>query len=248
MRQGIFIFIVFLLVACQPAKWRIEQATSTKIALNADVQYLADTAYINQLQPFKKLVDAKMNVVIGRAAETMRGHAPESLLSNFSADAYRASATAYSKSDVDIAIVNLGGLRTIIPAGDIQLRKVFELMPFENELVILWLKGDKLNELCQYFASKGGEGVSGLRFVIDNNKALDITINGRSLETDKLYSIATNDYLAGGNDKMVALANYEKRVNTGIKVRSMLLDYIKAETAKGNEIRSALDGRIVIKN
>ena len=107
MRQGIFIFIVFLLVACQPAKWRIEQATSTKIALNADVQYLADTAYINQLQPFKKLVDAKMNVVIGRAAETMRGHAPESLLSNFSADAYRASATAYSKSDVDIAIVNL---------------------------------------------------------------------------------------------------------------------------------------------
>jgi 2',3'-cyclic-nucleotide 2'-phosphodiesterase (5'-nucleotidase family) len=210
------------------------------------VQYLADTAYINQLQPFKKLVDAKMNVVIGRAAETMRGHAPESLLSNFSADAYRASATAYSKSDVDIAIVNLGGLRTVIPAGDIQLRKVFELMPFENELVILWLKGDKLNELCQYFASKGGEGVSGLRFVIDNNKALDITINGRSLETDKLYSIATNDYLAGGNDKMVALANYEKRVNTGIKVRSMLLDYIKAETAKGNEIRSALDGRIVV--
>ena len=246
MRQGIFIFIVFLLVACQPAKWRIEQATSTKIALNADVQYLADTAYINQLQPFKKLVDAKMNVVIGRAAETMRGHAPESLLSNFSADVYRNSATVYLKSDVDIAIVNLGGLRTIIPAGDIQLRKVFELMPFENELVILWLKGDKLNELCQYFASKGGEGVSGLRFVIDNNKALDITINGRSLETDKLYSIATNDYLAGGNDKMVALASYEKRVNTGIKVRSMLLDYIKAETAKGNEIRSALDGRIVV--
>ena len=141
-----------------------------------------------------------------------------------------------------------GSVRTVIPAGDIQLRKVFELMPFENELVILWLKGDKLNELCQYFASKGGEGVSGLRFVIDNNKALDITINGRSLETDKLYSIATNDYLAGGNDKMVALASYEKRVNTGIKVRSMLLDYIKAETAKGNEIRSALDGRIVIKN
>ena len=246
MRQGIFIFIVFLLVACQPAKWRIEQATSTKIALNADVQYLADTAYINQLQPFKKLVDAKMNVVIGRAAETMRGHAPESLLSNFSADVYRNSATVYLKSDVDIAIVNLGGLRTIIPAGDIQLRKVFELMPFENELVILWLKGDKLNELCQYFASKGGEGVSGLRFVIDNNKALDITINGRSLETDKLYSIATNDYLAGGNDKMVALASYEKRVNTGIKVRSMLLDYIKAETAIGNEIRSALDGRIVV--
>lgn len=248
MRNGIYLIILLSLLACQPLKWQVKQATSTKIALNEDVQNLADTAYVSYLKPFKLQVDAQMNVVIGRAAETMRGHAPESLLSNFSADAYRSSASAFLKSEVDIAIVNLGGLRTIIPAGDIQLRKVFELMPFENELVILWLKGDKLNELCQYFASMGGEGVSGLRFVIDNKKAVGITVNGIPLENDKLYSIATNDYLAGGNDKMLQLAMYTKRINTGIKVRTMLLDYIKAETAKGNEIRSALDGRVVINN
>jgi len=64
------------------------------------------------------------------------------------------------------------------------------------------------------------------------------------LDTKKLYSIATNDYLAGGNDKMVQLAMYEKRVNTGIKIRDILLDYIKGETKKGNMIQSKLDGRI----
>jgi len=41
---------------------------------------------------------------------------------------------------------------------------------------------------------------------------------------------------------------YEKRVNTGIKVRNMLLDYIKNETKKGNKIQSKLDGRITVTN
>ena len=244
MRNGIYLIILLSLLACQPLKWQVKQATSTKIALNEDVQNLADTAYVSYLKPFKLQVDAQMNVVIGRAAETMRGHAPESLLSNFSADAYRSSASAFLKSEVDIAIVNLGGLRTIIPAGDIQLRKVFELMPFENELVILWLKGDKLNDLCQYFAGMGGEGVSGMRFTISNGKAVDITIGGQAIDLQKIYTIATNDYLAGGNDKMVQLANNEKRVNTGIKVRDMLMEYIKNETANGRNIESRLDGRI----
>ncbi len=246
MRKGIYFLLLLLLVACQPRLWQVQQATSTKIAIDASTQTLADTGYINYLQPFKKQVDEQMNVVIGRAAETMRGHAPESLLSNFSADVYRKSASNYLKSEVDIAIVNLGGLRTVIPAGDITVRKVFELMPFENELVILYLKGYNLNALCQYFASMGGEGVSGLRFKIENKKAVEIQIGGKPLDTNKLYSIATNDYLAGGNDKMVALALHEKRVNTGIKVRNMLLEYIKSETAKGKEISAELDGRIVI--
>ncbi len=247
MRKELYFILLVVLTACQPRLYRVEQSSSTKIAIDASTQMLADTAYINYLKPFKKEIDSKMNVIIGRAAETMRGHAPESLLSNFSADVYRKAAGDFLKSEVDVAIVNLGGLRTVIPAGDITVRKVFELMPFENELVILYLRGDKINDLCQYFASMGGEGISGLRFSIENKKATNIKINGQSLDPTKLYSVSTSDYLAGGNDKMTALTLNEKRINTGIKIRNMLLDYIKAETAKGNEIHPVLDGRIEIK-
>lgn len=82
-----------------------------------------------------------MNIVIGRAAQTMLGHAPESLLSNFSADVYRAKASEIQGQAVDIAIVNLGGLRTQGSGRRHYRKKGFELMPFENELVILWLRG-----------------------------------------------------------------------------------------------------------
>ncbi|MBV5282880.1 MAG: 5'-nucleotidase C-terminal domain-containing protein [Paludibacter sp.] len=240
------LLIALSVTSCSHKTWSILQSSSVKIAIDSTANALADKSYNAYLQPFKQKVDGQMNEVIGQAAETMKGHAPESLLSNISADIYLQTATDFQGENVDIAIVNLGGLRTVVPAGDITVRKVFELMPFENELVLLWLKGDKLNELLQYFAGMGGEGVSGLRMEIKDGKAVNITINDKPLDPTKVYSIVTNDYLAGGNDKMVQLAQAEKRVNTGIKVRTMLLNYIKNETKKGNKIQSKLDGRIKI--
>ena len=238
--------LLCLLSSCTSKQWFITESQSAKIAIDSKTEQLADTAYINFLQPLKQKLDAEMNIVIGRAAETMQGHGPESLLSNFSADVYRSKASEIQGEAVDIAIVNLGGLRTQVPAGDITVRKVFELMPFENELVILWLRGDKLNELLQNFAKMGGQGVAGLRMTISERKAVDITIGGLPLDMSKTYTIATNDYLAGGNDNMEQLAEHEKRLNTGVKVRNMLLDFIKSETQKGNMIQSKLDGRIKI--
>lgn len=242
--QIIIVVLLIVSTSCSHKTWTITNATSSKIAIDKTTDVLSDKSYISYLQPIKMKVDAQMNEVIGQAAETMKGYAPESLLSNFCSDVYRQSASEILKENVDISIVNLGGLRTEIPAGDITVRKVFELMPFENELVIVWINGDKLIELLDFFAKVGGEGVSGLSMQIQNGKAVNITIGKTQIEKDKLYSIATNDYLAGGNDKMVQLAMYEKRVNTGVKIRNILLDYIKNETKKGNKIQSYLDGRI----
>lgn len=238
--------VATILISCSHKTWTVTEASSIKIPIDNSTEISADKAYEAYLCPIKQEVDAKMNIVIGQAAETMKGHGPESLLSNLNADIYRQAASKFLGQEIDISIVNLGGLRTVVTAGDITIGKVFELMPFENELVILWLKGDKLNELLQYFASMGGEGVSGLHMEIEHCKAIHIKIGDRPLDKDKIYTIATNDYLAGGNDKMVQLAMYEKKQNTGIKIRNMLLDYIKSEMQKGNKIQSKLDGRITI--
>lgn len=243
-KHFLFIAVLCFTAACSPKTWQVTKATSTKIALDASTEAIADKSYENYILPVKQRVDAEMNVVIGQAAETMKAHKPESLLSNFNADVYKQAAGEFLKAKVDIAIVNLGGLRTQIPAGNITVRNIFELMPFENELVIIWLKGDKLLELLNYFAENGGQGVSGIRMKIENNKATDILINNEAPDVNKIYSIATNDYLAGGNDKMLQLAQYEKRINTGIKIRNMLLDYVKNMTKKGEKIQSKLDGRI----
>ena len=246
-KKLIFIGLLAISLASYSQKnWVITKETSVKIAIDSTQDKIADKNYIAYLEPLKQQLGARMNVIIGQAAETMRGHGPESLLSNWNADVYLQAGSVFLGSPVDLSVVNLGGLRTVIPAGNITVGKIFELMPFENELVILWLKGDKLAELIQFFAKVGGEGVSGLRMEINNGQAVNVTLNGQPIDNDTVYTIAPSDYLAGGNDKMVQLAQYEKRVNTNIKLRDILLDFIKKETAKGNKIQSKLDGRIRI--
>lgn len=245
MRKIFFILPFLLFLSCRSPKWVMTEMKGSKIALDASTEKMADAGFNAFLSPYKLQLDAKMDEVIGQVENDMRAHKPESLLSNWSADVYLQRAAASLGQPVDVAIVNLGGLRTQIPKGKFTVRKVFELMPFENELVILWLKGSDLNELLQFFAKIGGQGVGGLRMEIRDGKAVNIQVGGKALEMDKLYSIATNDYLAEGNDYMTALTKQVKRVNTGILVRDMLMEYVRAETAAGRNINSKLDGRIV---
>ena len=242
----VFVALLAISFACKSPKYAITNSTSYKIPLDSTVDKIADRLYLAYLKPLQDKMNAQMNEVIGQTEVAMRAHKPESLLSNFSADVYKKTASEYLKCPVDIAIVNMGGLRTSVPKGDITVRKVFELMPFENELVIVWLKGDKLNALLQSFAAIGGQGVSGLTFEIRKGRAENILIGGVPIDLKKTYTIATNDYLAAGNDKMEPLAQNIKSEFTNIKIRDMLLDYIKNETAQGRKINAAIEGRIVI--
>jgi len=245
MRKLIFLLPLLFLLSCTSSKWAITEMKGSKIALDASTEKVADAGFNAFLAPYKLQLDAKMDEVIGNVVQDMRAHKPESLLSNWSADVYLQRAASQLGEPVDVAVVNLGGLRTQIPKGNFTVRKGFELMPFENELVIIWLKGSDLNELLQFFASIGGQGVSGLRMEIRDGKAVNIWVGGKPLEMNTLYSIATNDYLAEGNDYMTALTQQVKRVNTGILIRDLLMDYVRAETAAGRNINSKLDGRIV---
>lgn len=246
MRINIFLISILVLTSCSVPGWKLTSIEGRKIALDNSHESTADTSFNAFLLPYKQQLDSKMNEVIGFATQDMRAHKPESLLSNWSADVYLKAATAFQGEGVDAAIVNLGGLRTQISAGPITVRKVFELMPFENELVIVWLKGSELEELLQFFAMIGGQGVGGIRMQIRDGKAQQIKVGGQPIDRHKIYTIATNDYLAEGNDYMTALTRHEKRVNTGIRVRDMLMEHIRKETAAGRTIQSQLEGRIEV--
>jgi 2',3'-cyclic-nucleotide 2'-phosphodiesterase (5'-nucleotidase family) len=68
------------------------------------------------------------------------------------------------------------------------------------------------------------------------------------LDKNKVYVVATNDYLAEGNDGMKQLKNATKRVNTGIKIRDMLIEYIRNESEAGRKINPKLDERVYSEN
>lgn len=200
------------------------------------------------LAPYKHKVDSIMDPVIGRSAVDMTAARPESLLSNLVADVLRNSAIPYIGRPADIGIINIGGLRNSLNAGDITYRNIYEILPFENALCILTLKGKDVTDLMKSIVAVGGEGVSNVK--IRTNKEMEILsllIGGKPVVDEKQYIIATIDYLAEGNDKMTALLKAtEKHSVPEATIRELFIEYIKSETAKGKAITSKMEGRITI--
>jgi 2',3'-cyclic-nucleotide 2'-phosphodiesterase (5'-nucleotidase family) len=240
------LLLLLLFTACSsPQQWSLTSIQGSKIALDSSTEVMADKEFMEFLAPYKLQLEEHMNEVLGFVEVDMRPHKPESLLSNWSADVYLQTASRWLEMPVDLAIVNLGGLRAPLLAGPVTTGNVFELMPFENELVVLWLKGSDLEALLQYFATIGGQGVAGIKMRIRDGIAVDIQVAGRALDPNREYTIATNDYLAEGNDYMSQLTLHTKRVNTGLLIRSIFIETIRREHAAGRPIKSSIEGRIV---
>lgn len=236
-----------IFIGCTSKKWVLTSYSTSKIAIDSSLNNIADTNMAVYIAPYKQKLDKDMNQVIGSSDEEMRAGKPESLLSDWISDVYAEAGSDYLKKPVSFAVVNMGSLRTWFPKGDITVRNIFELMPFENELTLLWLKGSDVNELFQIFARESGQGIStGARFEIKDGKAVNITIDGKPLDENAIYVVATNDYLAGGNDRMTPFTDAVKKDITGIKIRNILMEKVIRETQKGNTIHQELDGRITI--
>jgi len=159
---------------------------------------------------------AAMNEVIGHSPSFVEKKKPSSALGNFMADAVMESALkVYPLST--ICILNYGGIRSTLDSGDITMGDIFQIMPFENEIVILKLNTTYIDSLQNFITTKGGEPMS------DNiNSLKQVVMN----DQDYFY-LVTSDYMANGGDNYLFLIHATERINTGIKIRDALIAYVK---------------------
>lgn len=202
------------------------------------------------IAPYKAAVDSLMCPVLGRSSMFMDANRPESLLSNWVADVLRESSASVDgmKRPADIGLCNIGGLRAALPEGNVTVGDVIEVAPFENSLCVLTLRGDALLTLMSQIAASGGEGVShGVELVADGNgQVISVRLNGKPIKKSKKYTIATLNYLAEGNDGMVALKDAVECKNTDIMIRDVLMNFIRSQSEKGKMIGSKMENRIII--
>lgn len=219
------------------------QAVYTQLQVDSTTADAAD--YVQFYTPYKKQLEAEMNRVVGRAAISLTkpSNEPETRLGNFFADVLLAQARKQIP-DAEFAFGTKGGLRIELHQGPITVGNLFELMPFENEIVVLELAGENVLDLAQFIATTGGQPVSGIRMEIVDGKATNIRIGGKPIDANRTYKLVTYDYLANGGDHALGLADPVNRTNLGIKVREALITYVSNEAEAGNDINVQLDGRI----
>lgn len=122
------------------------------------------------------------------------------------------------------------------------------IVPFDNKLCLVSLKGGDLINLLSQIAKSGGEAVSSsLRMTIASDGTfISALVNGKDIKNNRLYNIVTIDYLAEGNDGMTALNRAVKRVETKLFMRDVLMDYIRRQSKRGVLLNSKIEGRIVV--
>lgn len=241
------LILTLALSACQQKPLRVTKATSIAITVDSSLNAIQDSDYLHHLQPIKEQLEKELDHPLGYAPEAMHAYKPESPLLNWAADALYDMAIQIQNQPVDFAVVNIGGLRCDWAAGDITFRNIFELMPFDNRLVILTLTGQDILDLCQCFAEAGGQGVSrGLRMAINDGKAQDVTVGGQPVVEDAVYYIATSDYLSTGADHMEPLTRFIEKEETHQRIRDLYITYVEQATKAGKTINSRIDNRMKI--
>lgn len=240
--RNIFVILVFML-GCKPNYKNVHNnyqlyriSNDSIVGSEPKIQHL--------ILPYKQHLDSIMNEVLCENAVVMQKELPEGNLNNFFCDVLLDYSRQHLTNDVDVCIYNYGGIRLpAISTGPITLGKVYELMPFENNLVRVKITGTELNELMQYIASLNGAPLAGIRYCIQDKKAVNIIINGVALDLNKTYSILTNDYIAKGGDKYPVLKN-NSSIELNIKVRDAIIQALKIYGQKNQKLNFQKDGRV----
>jgi 2',3'-cyclic-nucleotide 2'-phosphodiesterase (5'-nucleotidase family) len=249
----VFRFIIFLFVStilsCQAKYSKLVKTERGYIVIN-DSTTTSDARFDSLIAPYKKIIDAEMNEVLIISDIPLIKDQPEGLLGNLVADIVLKKTLEKIPLKVQeepiFCVLNNGGLRTSLPQGEITRKKIYELMPFENEIVVLTITPENTQELMNYIARSGGVPVSGIKMGIKKNEAVNVFINGYPFDKNKNYKIVTSDYLADGGDKMFFFKNPIMKETPGLKIRDVLIEYMIEEHKKGNILSAKKDGRIYI--
>jgi len=248
LRINLLIPVLALLTACGRTGYHPLSQTYKRIQVDS-VAAAADSGMTQLLRPYKQRLDQSMNEVLTRSTARLAQGKPEGPLNDLLTDILLQQAIKQYGKPIDCSHLNYHGIRNSLPQGTITTGAVFEVMPFDNQMVVLTLKGDVLKGFLEHFAEHDEAlVVGGMRATLHNNKILSATFtNGRPLEPSQTYTIVISDYVAnGGDDTGLTKANVLRRDDLNFLIRDAFIEALRQQGKTGQPLTPTTDGRITI--
>ena len=204
------------------------------------------------IKPFREHVNKNLDSVLAYSVDTYSKTDGDlnTAIGNLMADAVLEEASPIFESrtghKLDMVLLNHGGIRAILSKGNITTRTAYEIMPFENSVVVTELKGSYVNEMIAYLQkAKRAHPIAGLTIKLDNNyELIEAKVNGESIDENRTYYVATNDYLYSGGDSMDFFQKSDTLYILDYKIRNVLIDYF----SKKDTINPVIDNRFIKTN
>ncbi|UOQ72104.1 5'-nucleotidase C-terminal domain-containing protein [Hymenobacter cellulosilyticus] len=240
-----FLLAASLTFGCQRGVYQAKPALGSVTAQPVSKTQPEDPKAAATIEPYKQRVTQQMTEVLGVAPVAITKNNGESPLANLVADVQRERATQALGQPIDVGVMTNGGLRAALPAGPVTMGSIFELMPFENELVVLDTPGPVMQEMLNY-AARIKMALSNVTYTVGaDGKAANVLIGGKPFDPSRTYTIAISDYLAGGGDQMVFFKAIKPR-STGVLLRTAIVDHIRSLTKQGKPLEAKVEGRVKV--
>jgi len=242
----LLIFISIFFIGCQD-KIYLEKIESEKINISDSIPL--DQSIEDYITPYRENINKNLDSVLAYSVNTYSKSNGElnTAIGNMMADAVFLQSNPVFKQrtgeNIDFVLLNHGGIRSIISKGTITTRTAFEIMPFENAVVVVKMKGSKVKELIEFLAEgKRAHPLSQLNIVLDENGNLkSAMVKGQPVDFSKSYNVATNDYLYNGGNRMDFFKPNDSLYPLDYKVRNVLIDYF----TKIDTLNPIIDDRFI---
>ena len=193
------------------------------------------------IDPYRDQLTASMEETVAELATPLVKGQPESTMGNWTADVLRDAAhDLFPDYPIAFSVQNYGGLRIAeVPAGPLRVGTIYEMMPFDNELVLVAAPGKVVTEFVNHLLNDGGWPVSSELSAERTAGKTRITLSGEPVDASKTYYLAVPDYVANGGSDASMLAGLPQ-VASGRMIRDLLIDYARRSV---EPIRATADGR-----
>lgn len=249
MKSYLWLLVGLFLVSCT-RKMHVAYVEPTAYAVKSE----SDTSEVNEdiiamIAPYKEQLIAEMSSMIGMIGEQMPKQKPESSLTHWLGNVLQRQANAATNMDIDFSLMNWGGIRLPeIPQGPITVGKVYELMPFDNYIVLIEVSGAEVREIFNMIAASGGGWpVCNQVFMsMKDGQLVDLKIGGEDVRDEKTYLMATSNFLGDGGDGLTMLPG-NTRFEIDVLIRDAIIKDIKEMTIRNQAIVASKSGRMLNK-
>ncbi|PWI35158.1 bifunctional UDP-sugar hydrolase/5'-nucleotidase [Vibrio albus] len=186
------------------------------------------------LQPYQERGQDQLNVKIASINDRLEGE--RNIVRFQQTNLGRLIATAHmERAKADFAVMNSGGVRASIDAGDVTYKDVLTVQPFANALTYTDMKGSEVLDYLNVVATKPVDSgayaqFAGISMTVQGDKVSDVMIGGKALDKDVMYRFTVPSFNAAGGDGYPKLTSHPGYVNTGFVDAEVLKAYLEAHS------------------
>ncbi|WP_055412381.1 5'-nucleotidase C-terminal domain-containing protein [Nonlabens sp. YIK11] len=232
-RKGLMVFAfakaILLTTSCKTENYTVQKLNASQTQIDSTIQSVARIETF--IAPYKQSLDQQMSTPLSyNPADMTKTDTPlNTRIGNMMAAIARTQGAPIFKSrtgkEIDMVLLNHGGIRAGIPAGNVTTRTAFEVMPFENEMVVAELAPQQMKELVDYLVEKERAHPFDALKITTDDASVELSLAGQPITFDRNYYVLTNDYLMTGGDNMEFFTKAISSTKLDYKIRNAMIDY-----------------------